>query len=146
MKYRGGVTNTGTDAAQVMRLKTGVCQDYAHLMIAGLRAIGLPARYVSGYLRTWPPPGQEKRRGADQSHAWVASWLGPALGWVDLDPTNDLLVRDEHVTLGLGPGFWRCQPAARHYSRRRQAHAEGQCRSGAGADLKSRDASASRIQ
>ncbi len=110
MKYRGGVTNTGTDAAQVMRLKTGVCQDYAHLMIAGLRAMGLPARYVSGYLRTWPPPGQEKRRGADQSHAWVASWLGPALGWVDLDPTNDLLVRDEHVTLAWGRDFGDVSP------------------------------------
>ena len=110
MTYRGGVTNTGTDAAQVMRLKTGVCQDYAHLMIAGLRAIGLPARYVSGYLRTWPPPGQEKRRGADQSHAWVASWLGPVLGWVDLDPTNDLLVRDEHVTLAWGRDFGDVSP------------------------------------
>ena len=110
MKYRGGVTNTGTDAAQVMRLKTGVCQDYAHLMIAALRALGLPARYVSGYLRTWPPPGQEKRRGADQSHAWVASWLGPVLGWIDLDPTNDLLVRDEHVTLAWGRDFGDVSP------------------------------------
>ena len=110
MTYRGGVTTTSTKAAQVMKQRAGVCQDYAHLMIAALRALGLPARYVSGYLRTWPPPGQEKRRGADQSHAWAASWLGPDLGWIDLDPTNDLLVRNEHVTLAWGRDFGDVSP------------------------------------
>ena len=110
MKYQGGVTTTATTAGQVMKQQAGVCQDYAHLMIAALRALGLPARYVSGYLRTWPPPGQEKRRGADQSHAWAASWLGPEHGWVDLDPTNNLLVADEHVTLAWGRDFGDVSP------------------------------------
>jgi len=74
-------------------------------MIAGLRALGLPARYCSGYVRTRPPPGQQRRQGADQSHAWVGCWLGPADDRVDLDPTNDLVVRDEHVLLGWGRDY-----------------------------------------
>ncbi len=110
MTYRGGVTNTTTTAAQALRTRTGVCQDYAHLMIAALRAVGLPARYVSGYLRTWPLAGQEKRRGADQSHAWVAAWAGEEIGWVDFDPTNNLLVKDEHVTLAWGRDFGDVSP------------------------------------
>jgi transglutaminase-like putative cysteine protease len=65
---------------------------------------------VSGYVRTRPPPGQKRRRGADQSHAWVGAWLGPGLGWVDLDPTNALVVRDEHVVLGWGRDFGDVSP------------------------------------
>jgi transglutaminase-like putative cysteine protease len=110
MKYRPGVTSTATTAAQALRTRAGVCQDYAHLMIACLRALGLPARYVSGYLRTLPPIGQEKRRGADQSHAWVSSWLGEETGWLDFDPTNDLVVGDEHVTLAWGRDFQDVSP------------------------------------
>jgi transglutaminase-like putative cysteine protease len=110
MVYRGGVTNTGTTAAQVMKSKIGVCQDYAHFMIAALRGIGLPARYVSGYLRTLPIEGVEKRRGADQSHAWISAWAGDAIGWVDFDPTNNLLVHDEHVTLAWGRDFQDVSP------------------------------------
>jgi transglutaminase-like putative cysteine protease len=79
-------------------------------MIAGLRGLGLPARYVSGYLRTRPPPGQPARRGADQSHAWVGCWLGPDHGWVDLDPTNNLVVCDEHVVLGWGRDYGDVSP------------------------------------
>ena len=79
-------------------------------MISGLRALGLPARYVSGYLRTRPPPGEAPRRGADQSHAWVGAWMGPAHGWVDLDPTNDLVVRDEHVVLAWGRDYGDISP------------------------------------
>jgi transglutaminase-like putative cysteine protease len=79
-------------------------------MIAALRALGLPARYVSGYLRTSAPAGQEKRRGADQSHAWIASWLGPDVGWVDFDPTNNLVVSNEHVTLAWGRDFQDVSP------------------------------------
>jgi transglutaminase-like putative cysteine protease len=110
MTYRGGVTTTATTAAQVLKSRIGVCQDYAHFMIAALRGIGLPARYVSGYLRTLPLPGVEKRRGADQSHAWVSAWAGDAIGWVDFDPTNDLLVHDEHVTLAWGRDFQDVSP------------------------------------
>jgi transglutaminase-like putative cysteine protease len=110
MAYRSGVTHTGTTAAQTLKSKAGVCQDYAHLMIAGLRAIGLPARYVSGYLRTWPVAGEVRRRGADQSHAWISSWLGAEVGWVDFDPTNNLLVSDEHVTLAWGRDFQDVSP------------------------------------
>jgi transglutaminase-like putative cysteine protease len=110
MLYRSGVTSTATTAGQVLKTRAGVCQDYAHLMIAALRALGLPARYVSGYLRTLPPAGQEKRRGADQRQACVASWLGPTIGWVDFDPTNNLVVGDEHVTLAWGRDFQDVSP------------------------------------
>jgi len=110
MTYKSGVTNTGTTAAQALKTKMGVCQDYAHLMIACLRAVGLPARYVSGYLRTLPPAGEVKRRGADQSHAWVSAWIGDVGGWVDFDPTNNLMVSDEHVTLAWGRDFQDVSP------------------------------------
>ena len=85
--FKPGVTTISTPVARVLAQRAGVCQDFTHLMIAGLRALGLPARYVSGYLRTRPPPGQAARQGADQSHAWVGAWLGPEHGWVDSDPT-----------------------------------------------------------
>ncbi len=110
LKYRSGVTNTGTTAAQVLKSRAGVCQDYAHLMIAALRALGLPARYVSGYLRTYPVAGKEKHRGADQSHAWASAWIGDDFGWIDFDPTNNLLVCAEHVTLAWGRDFQDVSP------------------------------------
>ena len=108
--FKAGVTNVQTTVAKLLSQRAGVCQDFTHLMIAGLRAIGLPARYVSGYLRTRPPPGQPARRGADQSHAWVGAWLGPEFGWVDLDPTNDLVVTDEHVVLAYGRDYGDISP------------------------------------
>ena len=108
--FRGGVTTVHTTVAQVLAQRAGVCQDFSHLMIAGLRALGLPARYVSGYIRTKPPPGQARRRGCDQSHAWVGCWLGGAHGWVDVDPTNDVLIGDEHVVLGWGRDFSDVSP------------------------------------
>lgn len=104
------VTTIATPVDQVLRLRAGVCQDFAHLMIAGLRGLGLPARYVSGYIRTIPPPGQPPARGADHSHAWVSCWLGPKHGWVDLDPTNALVVADEHVWLGWGRDYGDVSP------------------------------------
>jgi len=110
LTYRSGVSNNSTTATHTLRTRAGVCQDYAQLMIACLRSLGLPGRYISGYLRTSPPPGQVKRRGADQSHAWAASWLGPEIGWVDFDPTNNLLVSDEHVTLAWGRDFQDVSP------------------------------------
>ena len=108
--FRAGVTTISTPVARVLAQRAGVCQDFTHLMIAGLRALGLPARYVSGYLRTKPPPGVVGRRGADQSHAWVGAWLGPTHGWIDLDPTNDLVVRDEHVVLAWGRDYGDISP------------------------------------
>jgi transglutaminase-like putative cysteine protease len=110
LAYCPGVTTTTTTAAQALKTRAGVCQDYAHLMIACLRSLGLPGRYVSGYLRTSPPAGEEKRRGADQSHAWVGAWVGHAAGWVDFDPTNNLMVFDEHVTLAWGRDFQDVSP------------------------------------
>lgn len=108
--YRPGVTGPQTQVAEVLESRTGVCQDYAHVMISGLRGLGLPARYVSGYVRTRPPAGGVARRGADQSHAWVEAWLGPEHGWVGLDPTNDIVVRDEHVVLAWGRDFADVSP------------------------------------
>lgn len=109
--FRPGATTIATPVEEVLSRRQGVCQDFAHVMVAGLRALGLPARYVSGYVRTHPPPGQPRRRGADQSHAWVGAWLGPGQGWLDLDPTNALIVRDEHVVLGWGRDFADVSPA-----------------------------------
>ncbi|GIX09862.1 transglutaminase family protein [Elioraea sp.] len=108
--FRPGATTLATPVTQVLASRAGVCQDFAHLMIAGLRALGLPARYVSGYVRTRPRPGEARRRGADHSHAWVGCWLGPQHGWIDLDPTNGLVVRDEHVVLGWGRDYADVSP------------------------------------
>ena len=81
-----------------------MCQDFAHVMIGALRSLRLPARYVSGYLETQPPPGMQRLQGADASHAWVALHV-PGHGWVDADPTNDQLVGDRHVTVGWGRDY-----------------------------------------
>jgi transglutaminase-like putative cysteine protease len=108
--FKAGVTTIATPVGQVLKQRAGVCQDFSHVMIAGLRALGLPARYVSGYIRTRPPPGRVARRGADQSHAWVGAWLGPAHGWIDLDPTNNLVVQEEHVVLGWGRDYGDVSP------------------------------------
>lgn len=89
---------------------THICQDFSHAMISGLRGLGLPARYVSGYIRTYTPPGRGRMRGADQSHARVGAWMGPEHGWVDLDPTNDCVVSTEHVVLGWGRDFSDVSP------------------------------------
>ncbi len=108
--FRAGVTSIWTPITQLFKRREGVCQDFSHLMIAGLRALGLPARYVSGYIRTYPAPGTTGLRGADQSHAWVGAWLGPEHGWVDVDPTNGIVVKDEHVLLGWGRDFSDVSP------------------------------------
>lgn len=108
-KYEGGVTDIYTPVDRVLQGRRGVCQDFAHLMIACLRALGMPARYVSGYLRTHPPEGQERKIGADASHAWLAIWV-PGHGWVDLDPTNDLIPGDEHITIAWGRDYGDVSP------------------------------------
>lgn len=109
-RFRAGVTTISTPIAHVLERREGVCQDFTHLMLSGLRGLGLPARYTSGYIRTRPPPGQARRRGADLSHAWVGAWLGPEHGWLGLDPTNGVLVRQEHVVLALGRDFSDISP------------------------------------
>ncbi len=108
--FKAGVSGVQTPVSRTLAQRAGVCQDFTHLMIAALRAHGLPARYVSGYLRTKPLPGTKAHRGADQSHAWVGAWMGPEHGWVDLDPTNDLVVCDEHVVLAWGRDYGDISP------------------------------------
>jgi transglutaminase-like putative cysteine protease len=102
--YDGTATEVSTPLEQVMKVRRGVCQDFAHVMLGCLRSVGLAARYVSGYLLTRPPPGKPKLVGADGSHAWVATWV-PELGWVDFDPTNDMIPGEEHVTIAHGRDF-----------------------------------------
>ena len=97
-------TTVATPLSEVLAQRHGVCQDFAHLAIASLRAFGLPARYVSGYLETEPPPGQARLQGADVSHAWFAAYV-PDAGWVDFDPTNDLIPADRHVTTAWGRDY-----------------------------------------
>jgi len=103
-EFDSKATDISTPLEQVLRGRRGVCQDFAQLMIGCLRSIGLPARYVSGYILTHPPAGKPRLIGADASHAWVSVFC-PALGWVDVDPTNRCLVQDEHITLGWGRDF-----------------------------------------
>jgi len=108
-KYEGGVTDVSTPVDRLLADRRGVCQDFAHLQIACLRALGIPARYVSGYLLTHPPEGQEKLVGSDASHAWLAVWV-PEYGWVDLDPTNNLLPAEEHITIAWGRDYGDVSP------------------------------------
>jgi len=107
--FDSSATHAGTSLGEFVQLQRGVCQDFAHLAVAVLRAAGLPGRYVSGYLLTNPPPGQARRLGADASHAWVST-LVPGHGWVDFDPTNDSLCRDEHITTAYGREFSDVSP------------------------------------
>lgn len=93
-----------TPLGDVFEHKKGVCQDFAHLTIACLRGLGLAARYVSGYIETIPPPGQEKLIGADASHAWVSLFV-PTIGWLDFDPTNNIQPQEQHVVLAVGRDF-----------------------------------------
>jgi transglutaminase-like putative cysteine protease len=102
--YEPGVTEIDTPLIEAFQLRRGVCQDFAHLMLGMLRSLGLPARYVSGYLQTQPPPGQARLLGADASHAWISIWC-PILGWVDLDPTNDVVPDASHVTVAVGRDY-----------------------------------------
>lgn len=103
-EYRPAATSVATRAIDALAQRAGVCQDFAHVMIGALRAVGLAARYVSGYLLTRPPPGQARLIGADASHAWVAVWC-PLHGWVALDPTNDVPAGLDHVTLAWGRDY-----------------------------------------
>jgi transglutaminase-like putative cysteine protease len=104
LTYDGDATDTRTTAKEAFELRAGVCQDLAQVGLALIRAMGLAARYVSGYLLTYPAPGQERLIGADASHAWFSVWI-PPFGWVDFDPTNDMLPSSEHITVGWGRDY-----------------------------------------
>ncbi len=108
-KFDPAATTISTPLAEVLEKRRGVCQDFAHLQIACLRALGLPARYVSGYLETVPPPGQSKLVGSDASHAWL-SFFCPGIGWMDVDPTNNLFPSMQHITLGWGRDYSDVSP------------------------------------
>jgi transglutaminase-like putative cysteine protease len=108
-RYDTTVTDATTPVDRVFEMRAGVCQDLAHVGIAAMRSLGLPARYVSGYLLTEPPPGMERMLGADASHAWFSVWA-PPLGWIDLDPTNDVVVGEGHVTVAYGRDYGDVSP------------------------------------
>lgn len=110
-KYDSKATTIVTPLEEVLEKRRGVCQDFAHLSIACLRSLGLPARYVSGYLRTRPPEGKERLVGADASHAWFSVFC-PRNGWKDFDPTNNLQVSEEHITVAFGRDFSDVSPVA----------------------------------
>jgi len=109
-KYDPKATVISTPLKEVFEKRHGVCQDFAHVMIAGLRGLGLPAAYVSGYLRTIPPPGKPRLQGADATHAWVSLWCGVGIGWIGFDPTNDILVENDHIVLAVGRDFSDVSP------------------------------------
>jgi transglutaminase-like putative cysteine protease len=110
-KFDSKATTIATPLEDVWEKRRGVCQDFAHLGIACLRSLGLPARYVSGYLRTRPPEGKERLTGADASHAWFAVFC-PSLGWLDFDPTNNVQPAEEHITVAYGRDFSDVSPVA----------------------------------
>jgi transglutaminase-like putative cysteine protease len=108
-EYQAQSTDVATDALRALQLRRGVCQDFAHVMIAVCRSMGLAARYVSGYLSTRPPAGQPRLVGSDASHAWVSVWC-PVQGWIDFDPTNNLRPALDHVTLAWGRDYGDVAP------------------------------------
>ena len=108
-KYDKEATSIDTTVEQVLAARKGVCQDFAHLAVSCMRSLGLAARYVSGYLETAPPPGKPKLIGADASHAWLSVYI-PDTGWVDLDPTNNLIPNTKHITLAWGRDYGDVTP------------------------------------
>jgi transglutaminase-like putative cysteine protease len=108
-QYSPHSTSVATPLTEVLRIRRGVCQDFAHLMLSCLRSLRIPARYVSGYLETLPPPGKPRLVGADASHAWVQVWVDD-WGWVELDPTNDCLTASRHIRLAVGRDFGDVSP------------------------------------
>ncbi|WP_374295231.1 transglutaminase domain-containing protein [Sphingomonas sp.] len=103
-------TLVDTPPHEAFRHRRGVCQDFAQIMITGLRAAGLPAAYASGYIRTLPPPGQPRLVGADATHAWVLLWCGPDRGWVGLDPTNGIWMASDHIVMAIGRDYAEIAP------------------------------------
>ena len=109
-EYDPKATDVETRPAEAFALRRGVCQDFAHMMIAGLRGMGIPAGYVSGFLRTNPPPGKPRLEGADAMHAWVRAWCGQHVGWVEFDPTNNMIAGPDHISIGHGRDYADISP------------------------------------
>ncbi|WP_294196004.1 transglutaminase family protein [uncultured Sphingomonas sp.] len=103
-------TLVDTPPHEAFAKRSGVCQDFAQIMLTGLRAAGLPAAYASGYIRTIPPPGQARLVGADATHAWVLIWCGPARGWVGVDPTNGIWMAGDHIVVAIGRDYAEIAP------------------------------------
>ncbi|MDO6797136.1 transglutaminase family protein [Shimia thalassica] len=114
MTFDSSATTVDTDASEAFQLKRGVCQDMSHIMILGLQALGIPAAYVSGYLRTLPPEGGVKLEGVDAMHAWVRAWCGVNQGWIEYDPTNATLVGTDHIVVGFGRDYSDVSPVSGH--------------------------------
>lgn len=107
--YKSGSTTLSTKVSDLLEKRTGVCQDFAHFMVACLRSLGLPGRYVSGYLATRPAPGKPRQAQDAASHAWVGCWI-PGAGWLYLDPTNDRIIDDAHTTVAWGRDYGDVPP------------------------------------
>lgn len=110
MRFDPEATTVSTPMLEAFESRHGVCQDFSHVMIACLRGIGIPAGYVSGFLRTIPPKGEERLEGADAMHAWVRAWCGAELGWVEFDPTNAISAGEDHVVVARGRDYFDVSP------------------------------------
>lgn len=108
--YDTQATQADTPVDRAFAIGRGVCQDFAHIMIVALRSAGLPAAYMSGYLRTYPPPGQPRLVGADAMHAWVGVWAGARRGWIGIDPTNGCLASSDHLVVAMGRDYADISP------------------------------------
>jgi transglutaminase-like putative cysteine protease len=108
--YDKDATKVDTAPLEAFELRRGVCQDFTHVMIAGLRGVGIPAAYVSGFLRTIPPKGEPRLEGADAMHAWVRVWCGQHAGWIEFDPTNAMMAGADHITIGFGRDYGDVSP------------------------------------
>ncbi len=110
MTFDSTATLVDTPIDEAFELRRGVCQDFTHIAICALRSLGIPAGYVSGFLRTLPPPGQARLEGADAMHAWVRAWCGKDMGWVEFDPTNAILAGTDHVVIAYGRDYFDVSP------------------------------------
>ena len=110
MTFDPDATEVDTPASEAFETRRGVCQDFSHIMIACLRGIGIPAGYVSGFLRTTPPPGKTRLEGADAMHAWVRAWCGGQGGWLEYDPTNGVIAGQDHIVVGYGRDYFDVAP------------------------------------
>ena len=110
LKFDPKATEVSTPVAEAFEARHGVCQDFSHIMIVALRAVGVPAGYVSGFLRTIPPEGKPRLQGADAMHAWVRAWCGPEIGWVEYDPTNAAFAGADHVLIARGRDYSDVSP------------------------------------
>ena len=108
-QFKSGSTNVNTPLKTVLKEKKGVCQDFSHLAIASLRSVGIPARYVSGYIETLPPVGKPKLEGSDASHAWISVYI-PEMGWCEFDPTNNMIPQQRHIVTAYGRDFADVSP------------------------------------